>query len=131
MFTRSTGFQPVSSRCTGWKTRATQKRFMPRTTSKAKSIKQPDTTWRSLIRAFGLVRRVMEPYFAQHGISGSQWGMLRVLHNAESQGQPALRLGDLSDRLLIRPPSVTGNIDRLIRSGLVRRASSEEDHRVK
>jgi DNA-binding MarR family transcriptional regulator len=104
---------------------------MPRLVTKAKSSLQPDSTWRSLIRTFGLVRRVMGPYFADHGISGSQWGMLRVLHNAETAGEGALRLGDISDRLLVRPPSVTGAMDRLIRAGLVRRTASPDDHRVK
>ena len=42
-----------------------------------------------------------------------------------------LRVTDLGERLLIRPPSVTGVIDRLVRAGLVARTSSTGDHRVK
>jgi DNA-binding MarR family transcriptional regulator len=87
--------------------------------------------FRELIRLLGLVERVMQPYFARFGISGSQWGVLRNLHRAEEQQQPSLRLTDLSERLLIRPPSVTGVVDRLERSGLVVRDGSPTDLRAK
>src|SRR5438034_11747477 len=83
-----------------------------------------DNPLREFIRVQGLVERVMQHYFARFGISGSQWGLLRTLHRAEQDGQPGLRLTDLSDQLLIRPPSVTGAVDRLERAGLVLRDSS-------
>ncbi|HZT79349.1 MAG TPA: MarR family transcriptional regulator, partial [Gemmataceae bacterium] len=86
---------------------------------------------RALIRAFGLVDRVMQPYFARFGISGSQWGVLRNLYRAEQEGLPALRLTDLGKRLLIRPPSVTGVVDRLERAGLLERGGSPDDLRAK
>lgn len=88
-------------------------------------------TFRKLLRVFGLLERVMQPYFAHFGISGSQWGVLRNLHRAEQQGTPGLRLTDLSERLLIRPPSVTGVVDRLERAGLVVRDGSPFDMRAK
>jgi DNA-binding MarR family transcriptional regulator len=87
--------------------------------------------FRGLLRVLGLLERVMQPYFAHFGISGSQWGVLRNLHWAEQQGSPGLRLTDLSDRLLIRPPSVTGVVDRLERAGLVVRDGSPFDMRAK
>ena len=90
-----------------------------------------DNPLRELIRIFGLVERVMLPYFAQFGISGSQWGVLVNLKRAERAGSRGLRLRELSERLLIRPPSVTGLIDRLQRSRLVRRVSSQDDLRVR
>jgi DNA-binding MarR family transcriptional regulator len=90
-----------------------------------------DNAIREVIRTFGLVERVMQPYFAQFGISGSQWGVLRNLHRAEREGLPSLRLSELSDRLLIRPPSVTGLIDRLERAGLVVRFVGVTDLRVR
>src|SRR5262245_25601416 len=85
--------------------------------------------FRELIRTFGLVERVMQPHFARFGISGSQWGVLRNLHRAEVEGLAALRMTDLGDRLLIRPPSVTGVVDRLERVGLVERRGSPTDQR--
>jgi MarR family transcriptional regulator, transcriptional regulator for hemolysin len=87
--------------------------------------------FRELIRVIGLIERVMQPYFARFGISGSQWGVLRQLYRAEEEAVPWLRLTDLSDRLLIRPPSVNGVVDRLERAGLVSRDGSRTDLRAK
>jgi DNA-binding MarR family transcriptional regulator len=88
-------------------------------------------TCRELVRTFGLFERIMQPYFAQFGISGAQWGILRHLAMAERNGLPGLRGTDLSERLLIRPPSVSGVVDRLTRAGLVVRHDSAGDQRVK
>src|SRR5690242_17939380 len=74
-----------------------------------------ERAFRDLVRTIGLLERVMQPQFARFGISGSQWAALRALHRAEQEGHEGLRITDLSDRLLIRPPSVTGVIDRLER----------------
>lgn len=90
-----------------------------------------ETVFRSLASTFGLIRRFMEPYFAQHGISVSQWAVLRVLHRAADEGRSELRMTELSERLIIRPPSVTGVVDRLQRLGLVVRAADPQDLRAK
>ncbi len=90
-----------------------------------------ERSFRQLIRTFGLVERVMQPYFARFGISGAQWGVLRNLHRAQQEGLSGLRLTDLSRRMLIRPPSVTGIADRLEKVGLIVRRASETDGRAK
>ena len=91
-----------------------------------------EPAFRALIRTLGLVRRAMEPYFAQHGISASQWAVLRALSRWEEAGQmDGMRLTDLSEWLLVKPPSVTGAIDRLQRMGLVSRKASRDDQRAK
>ncbi len=87
--------------------------------------------FRQVLRTFGMIERAMQPCFARFGITGAQWGVLRNLHRAEADGRPDLRLTDLSERLLIRPPSVTGVVDRLERARLVARADSATDMRVK
>jgi len=97
----------------------------------APTARPAEGAFRQLIHTLGLIERVMQPYFAQFGISGSQWGVLRTLHRAEADGSPGLRLTDLSDRLLIRPPSVTGVVDRLERASLVVRDGSRTDLRAK
>jgi DNA-binding MarR family transcriptional regulator len=93
--------------------------------------KPADGAFRQLLRTIGLLERAMKPCFARFGITGAQWGVLRTLHRAEAEGRPTLRLTDLSERLLIRPPSVTGVVDRLVGGQLVVRADSETDLRVK
>jgi len=95
-------------------------------------VEQPaELAFRALLRTSGLVARIMQPYFARFGISGSQWGVLRTLQRAESEGLARLRLTDLSDRLIVRPPSITGVVDRLERLGYVGRTSSTTDLRSK
>jgi DNA-binding MarR family transcriptional regulator len=95
------------------------------------TIRPAEGAWRQLVHCIGLSERVMQPYFAQFGISGSQWGVLRTLHRGEQENIAGLRLTDLSERLLIRPPSVTGVVDRLERAGLVQRDGSPTDLRAK
>jgi DNA-binding MarR family transcriptional regulator len=103
-----------------------------RSISPRKNDQAAEPAFRSLIRTLGLLRRVMEPYFTRHGISGSQWAVLRNLRRAEEEeGIEGLRPGELSGRLLVRPPSVTGVIDRLQRMGLVTRQTSNSDQRAK
>ncbi len=90
-----------------------------------------EAAFRLFIRVSGLLGRILQPYFGRFGISGSQWGALRTLYRAEQQGISGLRLTDLVDRLLVRPPSVTGLIDRLHRIGYVDRSPSSTDLRSK
>jgi DNA-binding MarR family transcriptional regulator len=73
----------------------------------------------------------MQPFFTGYGISGSQWGVLRVLYRAEGEGFAGLRLTDLGDRLLIRPPSVTAVVGRLQHLGLVARQPAPDDQRAR
>jgi len=90
-----------------------------------------DSAFRALIRTFGLLERVMTPYFAAFGISGAQWGALRCLYRAQQENQESVTVTELSQRLLIRPPSVTGVVDRLVRDGLVSREAKATDMRVR
>jgi DNA-binding MarR family transcriptional regulator len=90
-----------------------------------------DNALRELVRTFGLLERVMQPYFARFGITGAQWGVLRNLHRSEQEGLSGLRQTDLGERLLVRPPSITGVVDRLERAGLVTRDSLATDLRAK
>ena len=103
----------------------------PETEETAPGFVPSDDAFRALIRSMGMLRRVMEPYFTRFGISGAQWGVLRTLHRGELQGRKDLRLTDLGERLLVRPPSVTRIVDRLQRMGLVRRSAAPADQRSK
>jgi DNA-binding MarR family transcriptional regulator len=90
-----------------------------------------DKAFFGLIRAYGHLTRVMQPFFGRYGISGSQWGVLMVLNRARREGHGRLRMADFSERLFIRPPSVTGVVDRLERQGLLQRHISSSDLRTK
>ena len=99
--------------------------------SKNLNTAKDELLFHSLLRTLGLLRHVMEPHFNRFGISGPQWGVLRVLYRAAAEGEPELRLTDVGQRLLIQPPSVTGVVDRLERLGLVERTDSKVDLRVR
>jgi DNA-binding MarR family transcriptional regulator len=86
---------------------------------------------RELIRVEGLLKRVLEPYFARFGISPAQWGILRALQRSEEAGREPPRLTDLCALLLVRPPSVSGVVDRLERMGLVAKAPFGGDKRAR
>lgn len=101
------------------------------TKERAKGAAPTEAVFHALLRTWGLIRQVQEPYFARFGVSGSQWGILRVLQRAELAGETALPLSTVSERLLIQPPSVTGVVDRLERMGLVKRSVSKADARVR
>ncbi len=104
---------------------------MPRLTRRTDQGELPLQGYRSLLRVMGLIDRVMQPYFGRFGISRSQWACLRVLYRAEEEGLSSVRPADLGRRLLIRPPSVTGLIERLRRLGYVCSNSSSADMRGK
>ena len=61
------------------------------------------------------------------GISQSQYNILRILRGARPK---ALKISEISDRMITRDPDVTRLVDRLIKQGLVRRERGEEDRRV-
>jgi DNA-binding MarR family transcriptional regulator len=61
------------------------------------------------------------------GISQSQYNILRILRGARPN---ALKISEISDRMITRDPDVTRLIDRLIKQGLVRRERGTDDRRV-
>src|SRR5690348_6152602 len=89
----------------------------------------PPATWQALIRVDGLVRRLSDPHFARYGLSAAQWGVLRSLARLEERGLPEPRMRELSDALLVQPPSLSATLDRMVRAGLVVRKEDPEDQR--
>ncbi len=89
------------------------------------------TAFGHVLRAFGLIHRVMRPYFQQYGLSQAQWAILRTLHRAqEEEGlKNGLRMGELGQRLLVQPPSVTTLVRRLVKAGLVAQSAAPNDRR--
>ena len=90
-----------------------------------------EKAFRAWVRTHGMFRQLMEEYFQRQGLSGAQWGVLRTLRRAEDEGVRGLSPGELSRRMIVKAPSVTGVIDRLERQGLVERIASRKDLRSK
>jgi DNA-binding MarR family transcriptional regulator len=66
--------------------------------------------------------RVLKP----HGVSGTQYNVLRILRGSGPEG---LCRNEIRDRLLTRMPDVTRLLDRMEEAGLVSRTRSAEDRR--
>lgn len=71
--------------------------------------------------------RAMAELFKAHGITGTQYNVLRILRGSGPGGLPCSEIGE---RMVTRDPDVTRLLDRLERQGLVTRARSEADRRV-
>lgn len=67
-----------------------------------------------------------EQLFRKHGLTGSQYNILRILRGA---GGP-LPVLEIASRTITVVPGITGLVDRLEKCGLVRRERSTDDRRV-
>jgi DNA-binding MarR family transcriptional regulator len=103
----------------------------PTRTAASAGFDQTEATFHALLRTLGRLRQMRETHFARFGISGPQWGILEALQGAEVSGERELRLTDLGRHLQVQPPGITGLIDRMERSGLVRRSRSHTDQRAR
>jgi DNA-binding MarR family transcriptional regulator len=96
----------------------------------AHPITRSQTAFGGVLRAFGLIQRVMRPYFQQYGLNQAQWAILRVLYRAKEEGRPdGLRMMEIGQRLLVQPPSVTTQVRRLVKAGLASQAKVVNDRR--
>src|SRR5690348_1626218 len=81
----------------------------------------------NLLRTVDVVSLPFERLFAEHGISGPQYNVLRILRGHGPKGLPCTEIGE---QMVSRMPDMTRLVDRLERAGLVRRSRTEEDRRV-
>ena len=80
----------------------------------------------NLLRTNDRVQIQFERLFRDHGLTHSQYNILRILRG---EGRP-LPILEVASRTIAVVPGITGLIDRLERAGLVRRERSAEDRRV-
>jgi DNA-binding MarR family transcriptional regulator len=71
-------------------------------------------------------RRVVE-VLKPHGISGTQYNVLRILRGAGRDGLPC---GAIAERMVTRDPDITRLLDRLDRMGFIIRERGQRDRRV-
>src|SRR6185436_2331732 len=84
-----------------------------------------DATLEAFVYLYAESRRVTRVVAEQHGLTGSQLLVLKML---EPVGK--LSLSALSERIRAKNSTVTGIIDRMERDGLVARRRSDDDRRV-
>lgn len=73
------------------------------------------------------VKSKIESVCTKHGITISQFNVLRILNGKYPEGYPRC---DIISRMIDPAPDVTRLIDRLIRQGFVERYASTEDRRL-
>ncbi|HET9797468.1 MAG TPA: MarR family transcriptional regulator [Gemmatimonadaceae bacterium] len=81
----------------------------------------------SIARTEAVTRERLERVFAPHGLSMTQYNVLRILRGAGAAG---LCRNDIGDRLVSRMPDVSRLLDRMESAGLVSRVRSTKDRRL-
>lgn len=78
-----------------------------------------------LFRTQNAFRRFIEKDLAKHDLSTAAFGTLEALyHKGELNGK------QLSEKVLIRPSSMTYTLDQLLKRGLIEKRSAQHDARV-
>lgn len=90
-----------------------------------------ELTLRSMMRSARFIRQITEPFFKELGISLSQWVVMRVMLRREEETGKPVRLIDLSKGLMVRQPTLTAVINRLVLMGLVERVTAGDDRRAR
>jgi DNA-binding MarR family transcriptional regulator len=80
----------------------------------------------NLERSAAMLQDAFEQMLKPHGITGTQYNVLRILRGASPGG---LCRNEIRDRLVTRMPDVTRLLDRMEDSGLITRERSTEDRR--
>jgi DNA-binding MarR family transcriptional regulator len=81
----------------------------------------------NMVRTANLLSDEFEQMLKPHGITGTQYNVLRILRGAEPEG---LCRNEVSQRLLNRMPDATRLLDRMEEAGLVTRERSTSDRRL-
>ncbi len=82
----------------------------------------------AIVRGYGAVQRLMEPYFAHFGLTPPQFQLLTVANRLRTEPLTQRRL---ARELYVSFPNVTVMLTRLEKSGLVRRRPNPADRREK
>ena len=81
----------------------------------------------SIARTEAISREHLERVLAPHGLSMTQYNVLRILRGAGSNG---LCRNEIGQRLISRMPDVSRLLDRMETAGFVSRVRSTEDRRL-
>jgi DNA-binding MarR family transcriptional regulator len=68
-----------------------------------------------------------EQLFKPHGLTGTQYNVLRILRGAEPKGLPCSSIGE---RMISHDPDMTRLLDRMEKRGLISRQRQTDDRRV-
>ena len=83
--------------------------------------------WLNLARTTAMASHVIEQGLRQHGLSPTQYNVLRILRGAGPEG---LCQYEIKARLVAQVPDVPRILDRMAKSGWVERVRAKPDRRV-
>ena len=81
----------------------------------------------ALARTSDQLGRQLDSVLKQHGLTGTQYNVLRILRGA---GKSGLACSEIGERMVTRDPDITRLLDRMERAGLCTRARDQKDRRV-
>ena len=81
----------------------------------------------NLVRTMDHLGQEFARLFHEHGLSGPQYNVLRILRGVGGAGLPC---GEIAGQMVTHMPDITRLVDRLEAAGLVERRRTEEDRRV-
>ena|SRR5947209_7842823 len=81
----------------------------------------------AIIRKADALMQVVTDLLKPHGLSATQYNVLRILRGAGTDGASCK---EISNKLIARDPDVTRLMDRLEKRGLLTRDRAKEDRRV-
>ena len=83
--------------------------------------------WLNLARTTAMASHVIEQGLRQHGLSPTQYNVLRILRGA---GVAGLCQYEIGDRLVAQVPDVPRIVHRMEKAGLVQRTRGTSDRRI-
>src|SRR5580693_3610201 len=86
-----------------------------------------DALFISLQKAADCLGLEAEQLFKPHGLTGTQYNVLRILRGAEPHGLACRAIGE---RMISHDPDMTRLLDRLEKRSLISRARQTDDRRV-
>ena len=81
----------------------------------------------ALLKAADSLSQDAERLMKEHGLTGTQYNVLRILRGAEPAGLPCK---GISDRMISHDPDMTRLLDRMEKRGLITRERQSDDRRV-
>jgi len=81
----------------------------------------------NLWRTYEVLARAGEELFKTHGITGTQYNVLRILRGA---GPGGATCGQIAERMVKADPDITRLLDRMEQRGLITRGRDTNDRRV-
>ncbi len=94
----------------------------------AKPFESPqEELWLNLARTTAMASHVIEQGLRRHGLSPTQYNVLRILRGAGTVGLCQYEIGD---RLVAQVPDVPRIVDRMEKAGLVERTRGTSDRRI-